>query len=393
MELHPRFPRIPKRLGALFFANFFLALHLFGVLYYNSTYLKAIGVNTEAIGSIYALGSFCAILGFILYPRLLRHFKIRGVLTLLVLTEGLAFVLLASNPAPLITIGAFLIYLAVFPLLILSLDVLLEGTMESESSTGKIRGAYLTLQSTALISAPFIAGFILADVRFSLLYSIAALLLIPFFAVAQSAMRSFKDPKYHDLHVFHSLQFLRKSRDLRGAFLAHFLLRLFFSFMVVFTPIYLIEHIGLTTGEFGLLMALVLLPFALLEFPLGLLADRKIGEKEILVIGFLVIAGATASLSFIESTYFWFWVAILFVTRVGASCIEISTESYFFKHVDGNDAHLMSLFRMLRPVGYLVGPLLGSIFLAVMDFKMIFVSLAVLLFCGIAIVVPMKDTR
>ena len=42
------------------------------------------------------------------------------------------------------------------------------------------------------------------------------------------------------------------------------------------------------------------------------------------------------------------------------------TESYFFKHVDGNDADTISLFRMIRPLGYVIGPILATVLIALL---------------------------
>ena len=393
MEVFRRIRYIPKPLGALFFANFFLFFHLFLILYFNSSYLGAVGVETETVGSIYSLGAFFALASFFFFPTLLKKFHAKGTLLLLTTAEGLAIIMLATSIDPLLSIAAFILYLVSYPLLVLTLDVLLEGNLRDERHTGGVRGGFLTFQNAALVSAPFVGGLLLADVRFSLLYLFSALLLIPFYATARSCARRFVDPLYHNMKIVQSFGLLRSNVNLRGAFLSHFLLRLFFSFMVIYTPLYLLNEVGFTTGEVGLLLALVLIPFVLLELPLGFLADRRYGEKEFLIIGLLIIAASTAALSFIESTAFLLWVGALFVTRIGASFVEIATESYFFKQVDGDDADLMSLFRMLRPLGYLVGPLLGSAFLAVLDFKYIFLALGVIIFFGIAVASPIEDTR
>ena len=127
------------------------------------------------------------------------------------------------------------------------------------------------------------------------------------------------------------------------------------------------------------MFAIMLLPFPLFEIPLGKLADRKLGEKEILMTGFIVAGLST--------------VVILFISRVGASAIEIMTESYFFKHVDGKDTDTISLFRILRPLGYIIGPLLGGVALIFINIKMIFLIPGFMLLLGVLPAFGIKDTK
>ena len=64
--------------------------------------------------------------------------------------------------------------------------------------------------------------------------------------------------------------------------------------MVIYTPIYLHEHIGLPWSDIGIIFTIMLLPFVLFEFPAGKLADGKWGEKEPPIIGIILIAVSTA---------------------------------------------------------------------------------------------------
>jgi MFS family permease len=78
----------------------------------------------------------------------------------------------------------------------------------------------------------------------------------------------------------------------------------------------------------------MLLPFVFVQFPLGRLADKKWGEKEILSLGFIIVAIATGLISFISGGSMILWMTILFITRIGAATIEIMCDTYFFKKVD-----------------------------------------------------------
>jgi MFS family permease len=131
----------------------------------------------------------------------------------------------------------------------------------------------------------------------------------------------------------------------------------------------------------------------LLEGFLGYIADKYIGEKEILVTGFIILAGSTALMSFVDSNSFWIWALVLFMTRVGASMIEIMTETYFFKKITSTDVSIIGAFRMTRPFIYTLSPLLGSLLLFVIDSKYLFLLLGIFMLYGIRHALILHDTR
>jgi MFS family permease len=136
----------------------------------------------------------------------------------------------------------------------------------------------------------------------------------------------------------------------------------------------------------------MLLPFILIEIPAGKIADRWIGEKELLLAGFIIMALSTMVIPFIGTASFILWTTILFVTRIGASLVEIMTESYFFKHVKGDDANIISFFRMTRPLAYIAGPIAAIIALQFFPFQYIFLVLGIIMFLGLKYSLALKDT-
>ena len=138
---------------------------------------------------------------------------------------------------------------------------------------------------------------------------------------------------------------------------------------------------------------LMLFPFLLLEAPLGLVADKVLGEKELLIAGFSVMALATGSIYFVTSHSFAVWALILSITRVGAAMVEIMTETYFFKKVDGGDAAIVGLNRTVRPFAGMVGPLVVTGLLGWISLPTLFLALGGLMFFGIPIAAALKDTK
>ena len=163
--------------------------------------------------------------------------------------------------------------------------------------------------------------------------------------------------------------------------------------MVIYTPIYLFEHIGFNWKQIGFIFMIMLIPFVLVDYPLGHLSD-KIGEKKLLLVGFLITILFTCMIPFIKTPEVWIWAIILFGTRLGAATIEIMAESYFFKEISDRNADEISFFRNTYPLSFIIAPLVAiPVLLFVPSFKYIFFVLSAIMLCGFLIVLRLKDIK
>ncbi len=163
--------------------------------------------------------------------------------------------------------------------------------------------------------------------------------------------------------------------------------------MTIYTPLYLTQKLGFSLEDTLLMFSVMLISFVVLQYPLGKISDKWLGEKEILTAGYFIIAIATGALSFITLNSFWVWAGMLFATRVGASTIEIMNETYFYKKVKPVDSDIMSFYRNAQPLAYIVGPVVASIFLIFLDFKYIFLALGIIMLTGVYYSLGIKDTK
>jgi len=206
-------------------------------------------------------------------------------------------------------------------------------------------------------------------------------------------MHTFKDPEYKDLKIEYTAKSVFKNKNMYSVFAINSLLRFFYAWMIIYAPIYLIQHVGFSVSETTFMIGLALVAFILLQTPLGYIADKILGEKEFLIGGFIILALSTASLSFITSTNFWVWTGMLFVTRIGASVVEVMSEAYFFKNIDSSDLNVIGFFRMLRPFVYTVAPLLASLLLLFIEIRFLFLILGAIILYGLRYSLILKDTR
>jgi MFS family permease len=223
-------------------------------------------------------------------------------------------------------------------------------------------------------------------------------MLLPLFIISLFGLKEMKCPEKICLSTWASLRKLfvktdQTARHIRRILVIDFLLNFFYAVMVVYMPLYLKNQIGLTWNEIGLTFTVMLLPFVLFELPLGKLADRFFGEKEILIGGLIIISLATIACSYLFSPIWFLWAILLFVTRMGAASIEIMKETYLFKKISGTDAGIVSLSRINVPFSYIVGPIFVAPILATFGLRYVFLGLGLVMLLGLIFVFRLKDTK
>jgi MFS family permease len=103
---------------------------------------------------------------------------------------------------------------------------------------------------------------------------------------------------------------------------------------------------------------------------------------------------ATMLISLVSVKSFLIWTIILFLTRTGASFVEITSDSYFFKQVKEEDTDLISFYRITRPLSFILAPILASVIFGILDFKYIFFILGItVIVFGCHYALGLKDTK
>lgn len=384
-----------SRFSVVYWAMLLLSLHWSLVTYINSSFLEQF-MSTEAIGTLYIIGSAITILAFLFISRVLQQLGNYHLTIGLAITEVAVLLGMSVTHDFRLVIPLFVAHHAVVPLLLFNLDVFMEGLVgEHEDHTGSKRGLLLTAMSIAGAVAPLLAGFLIGNghPRFILAYLLSAFLMVPFIVIVSRHLKQFSDPEYKRIDIFSSFRYFWMHKNLRLVFAAHFLLQLFFAWMIIYTPLYLATVVGFGWNEIGFIIFFALLAYVVLEYPIGEIADRYIGEKEMMATGFLIMAISTAWLAFISTPALVPWMVTMFITRIGASLVEATSESYFFKQIEGSDANIIGFFRITRPLAIAVGAMIGSFALLSVSFSGLFVVLGLTMLTGIPLALMLKDTK
>ncbi|MDP2789103.1 MAG: hypothetical protein Q8O46_03585, partial [bacterium] len=90
------------------------------------------------------------------------------------------------------------------------------------------------------------------------------------------------------------------------------------------------------------------------------------------------------SLFFIKQPEIWIWALFLFITRIGASTIEIMSDVYFFKHITPENDEFIGIYRNTAPFAYILAPLVAFlIFTFAPSFNFIYLILGAFMLYGI----------
>lgn len=371
--------------------GFIYTLHLVIPMYSNSSFLSLFA-DERTVGFIYMISAAVSILSFLLAPSLIRKLGNYAVsLWLIFIQMGLFWGLIIAND-PKIVAGLFILQSAVISLIGLTLDIFLEKYSDG-MHVGKIRGLYMTTLNTSWIIAPLIGSLLVnGGDNYRHTYIAGLTILFPLFYLIFRNLPRFKDPNYTHLSPWQLIKKISVHPNIVRIFFANILLYIFYAWMVIYSPIYLHKTIGFSWEEVGLILVIILLPFALIQYRLGELADKRYGEKEMMALGFLLMGLATIGLSFIHTANIWLWIGILLLTRIGAATVEIMIETYFFKTVSERDNGMLGMFRITRPLANFIAPIITIVGVMFFAESNIFIILGAICLLAIYPALRLKDT-
>ncbi len=394
---------------ALSFLTFFFSAQVSLTIYIDSSFLMETIEQTPSmmdlklwqdperlVGTIYTFASLITLLALLYAPRILRKVgNYHWTLSILILHTLLLLGLALFDSAWLI-IPLFIVEAAMISILYFNLDVFLER-YSKDSETGTIRGLFLMIGSIAWLLPPLLAGKMIDASGFAIVYLTGAALMIPTIFIMMRYFSDFQDLTYDDAPLFLTKKEAKQHPDISRILVTNFFMHFFYAWMIIYTPMYLHNHLGYSFEDIGLMLTLALLSFVIFPYPAGRIADKWLGEKELLVAGFLLMALTSFLFPiFAESEYGFFVLAfVLFVGRAGAAVVETMAETYFFKKIDGHNAGLMGYFRRSRPLAFIAAPILASLLLQfeIVELSGLFGILGAIMIVAIYFPLRLVDTK
>lgn len=384
--MHPR--------TVLSVGNFFSAGHFFLIVYIIAPYLATF-MPQHLTGLVISAGAVITLVAFPFMPHLVARCGAKRLALVLGFSQAVLLSVLALNPAPIFAIALIALISATSPLIAYQLDLLLEATVATEEDTGRVRTLFLTAGNSALILAPLLVGVLLdSSDAYGHVFLAAALSLAPFLALFFiEPLPNSEPPSLSNLRATCSC--IIQDTDLTAIAFGNAVLQIFYHLAPIYVPLYLHTVLGMPWSTLGWVFAVMLLPFVFIEYPAGWIADRFLGDKELLAIGFVMTGLSFAVMGFITtSTPIILIVLILLGTRIGAALVESMVETHFFRRVSARDANTVGVFRMTRPLAALIAPVAASIILLFIPYLPFFIVMgATIGILGLGAALSIRDVR
>ena len=376
-------------LMSLFLQGAFFSFSSAILSYVLSSYIEKF-IDSSYVGVVYLIPNIISIILIFYFGKIIKKFGIYKAYIFDIVLLFLSLFLQAFIDKNIIYILFLLvIYQSTMALSWVFIDYYVEK-YSTDSSTGNTKGLQWTIINATFIFGPFFSGFMVQYLGYEAIFLLASLMIIPpiIFVV-----KNFKNIKIaHEENTKINIKEVYKNKAVFKISIVNFLLNFFYCWMTIFTPLYMNKVLNLTWDKIGVITALILLPFIIFQFPAGKIADKYLGEKELLMISILILGLSTIGLFFVKDV-FWF-ILILFTTRIGASVLEIMREVYLYKNINAQNVDLISFYKILSPLSWVVGPALSTILLSIFEMKYLYLILGLtILFVGIPILWNLKDTK
>lgn len=376
----------------MYILSFFFTLHISLPAYVNSTFLTEF-INEKYVGIVYTLASVATLVLLSRSANILKYFGNKKLTLALLLINILSLVILITNSNPYLIGFSFIVFLSTNSLIFLCIDIFIQHFGNPET-VGKTRSFYLTIISLAWMVSPLITVSLIDRAGYIYVYVLAFITAVIVALGLLFSVKTFKDKIYKKTALLETFRQLKKNRHVLAITVINFILQFFYAWMIIYTPIYLHEHIGLGWDKIGIIFAIMLSPFVLFNMPIGLIIDKKyIKKRNLIYAGVIIMSLSTLLIPFIYSKSILIWATILFITRTGASLIETTSEIYFFTHIKEEDAYLLGIFRDMNPVAFIVAPLLATFIFIFLPFEYLFIILGILILFALYFIPHLKHNH
>ncbi|MBU6214603.1 MFS transporter [Patescibacteria group bacterium] len=356
----------------LFFGNFFLSISSALLVYILLPFLSSY-IPESVTGLVIAGGGALSLSLFFVLPHWGQTYGAQRLALTFGTVEMIALLVLSAAPGVLIGTLLIVMVLALQPCISYTLDLLLQSASLEHDSIGRIRTSFLTAWDIGALVAPLLLAAVLVNSNaYSRVFIASSMMLVPFIILfARHAL-----PRAIVLRpapLRDTLRCIVRDRDLSAVILAHFLLYLFYIWAPFYVPVYLHNNLGIPWSSLGWVFSIMLLPYVLLEYPTGWIADRLLGDKEMMLAGFLIAGTSLASMGLLtHGSSLALILFILVCSRVGTTLIEAMTEGHFFRRVTEQDVNSMSFFRSVWPLASTIAPIVASLVLFYGNFPLFF---------------------
>lgn len=258
-----------------------------------------------------------------------------------------------------------------------ALSILVNGSSDKKN-LGSSEGEYFTFINLGVMLGIIFGGMVAMSYSYNAVFLYAAAIFFGIFLL--SGIIGIKDGHKHHLHkcnIFKESKRFFKNEELKKAFLSNVGLYFWVSVAFLYLPIVL-KSFGFDLGQIGLIFAAMIVPYLLIEYPVGKLAEKE-GSKKFISLGFFAIALASF-LIYENFGAIYSMILFFFLSFMGAAAIEPLNELNLNTHSRKGDlVENMAIFKTSLRIAYFLGPISAAILISLVGIEKMFLVLAVIM--------------
>ncbi|MEI8361018.1 MAG: MFS transporter [bacterium] len=377
-----------KSMQALHFLSILIGFTEALVIYTVSSYFKEFS-GREAVGIFYVGAYLMFLLTLFNYHKLVKTFGKTMMFKSVLVFQLFVTLILIFSPFAWLKLVAMMLYLLCENLLLVNLDIVIESFSTGHNS-GRMRGSHLTILNLGFILGPMLSAWLLSYGGYILIFAIALILKTGLLGILWFKLGDIANKFRERVTVGQLIKKALANQDIRRIYYISFILETFYALMIMYSPIYL-RALGVSWADIGIIFTVMLVPFLFFEYPIGWLADKELGEKEMIIFFLSWMALSVAWVYKLDQPDVFKWSLALLATRIGASAIQILRDSYFYKKIDKDDVDLIDFYRTAMPMAYIISAGLSALIVSYFGVREIFLLAAVLLITALVPAWRLRD--
>lgn len=286
-----------------------------------------------------------------------------------------ALYLFAASPLMLALLQVVLAAAVCFSWTALSLLV---NSSSRKENLGDSEGEYFTFINFGTLLGILAGGILAMSYSYDAVFLLAAIIFFGIYVLSGAiGINDRNKPHKCATGVMEDARRFFRNAELKRAYISNVGLYFWVSIAFLYLPI-ILKSLGFNFREIGIVFAAMIVPYLLLEYPVGKLAEKH-GSHRFISIGFFAIALASL-LIYLNFGAIYAMAGFFFISFMGAAAIEPLNEMELDRHSGKSDiVENMSVFKTSLRLAYFLGPISAAALIEFFGMKGMFLAVSLIM--------------
>jgi MFS family permease len=369
--------KLLSKITELSFVGFVMSIALAFMDTVWSIYIDSFVHNTVIVGFVTAFLALLSVLSFFLFIPLVEKTNKPKLFSFSILLVALTYLVFAIDKRFFIFIVFASILVVLGTLRATSFGIMVRDK-SAKNRFSRNEGFLFTLANIAWILGPLAAGYLSSRYGVSMVFILAAVFMVIAFLLFKTFRIKDSNVKHKtDTDLIKNFFTFFKSRERRIAYFLGGGVHLWWAFIYVFMPLFIIRN-GLNDVWVGYFLFAVAFPLVLFEYKFSKIVEKR-GFKKMFKIGFLIVTILAFLCFFVGNVYIV--LGLIALASVGMAMLEPTTDAYFFDILEGKEAlRFYGPYNTTVDINNVIGRSLSAVVLIFFPFKFLFLFFALLMF-------------